>query len=113
MPAISPQPGIMEIDLYVGGQSAIDGRDDVLKLSSNENPLGVPPAAQAAIAAAAAEVHRYPSTDHAGLRAAISDVTGFEADRIICGVGSDEVLQFICQAFTGEFRCQNGSAKWM
>ena len=40
MPPITPQPGIMEIGLYVGGKSAIDGRNDVLKLSSNENPLG-------------------------------------------------------------------------
>lgn len=101
MAPITPQPGIMEIDLYVGGKSAIDGRDDVLKLSSNENPLGPPPSAMAAIAAAASGVHRYPSTDHAELRAAIQEVYGLEADRVICGVGSDEVLQFICQAFTG------------
>ncbi len=98
---ITPQPGIMEIALYQGGQSAIAGRSDILKLSSNENPLGPPPSAIAAIADAAAGTHRYPSTDHAELRAAISDVYGLEADRVICGVGSDEVLQFICQAFTG------------
>ena len=98
---ITPQPGIMEIDLYVGGKSAINGRDDVLKLSSNENPLGPPPSAIAAITEAATGTHRYPSTDHADLRAAISEVYGLEADRLICGVGSDEVLQFICQAFTG------------
>lgn len=101
MPAITPQPGIMEIDLYVGGKSSIDGRADVLKLSSNENPLGPPASAIAAIQQAATQVHRYPSTDHAALRAAIAEVHGLEADRIICGVGSDEVLQFICQSFTG------------
>lgn len=98
---ITPQPGIMEIALYQGGKSEIAGRSDVLKLSSNENPLGPPPSAIAAITAAAIGTHRYPSTDHAELRAAISEVYGLEADRVICGVGSDEVLQFICQAFTG------------
>ncbi len=98
---ITPQPGIMEIALYQGGQSKIDGRADVLKLSSNENPLGPPPSAVAAINEAALGTHRYPSTDHAELRNAISEVYGLEADRIICGVGSDEVLQFVCQAFTG------------
>ena len=82
---ITPQPGIMEIALYQGGKSEIAGRSDVLKLSSNENPLGPPPSAIAAITAAATETHRYPSTDHAGLRAAISDVYGLEADRLICG----------------------------
>lgn len=99
---ITPQPGIMEIALYQGGKSAIAGRDAVLKLSSNENPLGPPPSAVAAMVNAAQETHRYPSTDHADLRAAISQTYGLEADRVICGVGSDEVLQFICQAFTGE-----------
>jgi len=101
MTKIAPQPGIMEIDLYVGGQSAIAGRTDVLKLSSNENPLGPPPAAVEAITQAAQAAHLYPPTDHADLRAAISQVHGLEADRVICGVGSDEVLQFVCQAFTG------------
>ncbi|WP_084861446.1 histidinol-phosphate transaminase [Salibaculum halophilum] len=101
MTKIEPQPGIMEIAPYVGGQSAIAGRTDALKLSSNENPLGPPPAAVEAIAQAARTAHLYPSTDHADLRGAISQVHGLEADRVICGVGSDEVLQFVCQAFTG------------
>lgn len=101
MTQITPQPGIMEIELYQGGKSAIAGRSDVLKLSSNENPLGPVPSALEAVALAAAEMHRYPSTDHAGLRTAIGEVWGLEPDRIICGVGSDEVLQFVTQAFSG------------
>lgn len=101
MNQITPQPGIMEIKLYQGGKSSIAGRADVLKLSSNENPLGPVPAALEATANAAREMHRYPATDHAGLRAAIAEVWGLEAERIICGVGSDEVLQFVTQAFAG------------
>lgn len=101
MQAMQPQPGIMEIDLYVGGKSTLGDRTDVLKLSSNENPLGPPPVAIEAIAAAAADTHRYPSTDHAELRAAIADRWDLDAARIICGVGSDEVLQFVTQAFAG------------
>ena len=100
--AITPQTGILQISLYQGGASTLAGRDDVLKLSSNENPMGPPSAAIAAITQAASSAHRYPPTDHAGLRAAIQDIYGFDADRVICGVGSDEVLQFICQAFAGE-----------
>lgn len=101
MTDITAQPGIMEIDLYVGGKATLDGHENVLKLSSNENPLGPPPAAQTAIVQAASGTHLYPSTDHAELRAAIAEVHGLEAGRIICGVGSDEVLQFVCQAFSG------------
>jgi len=98
---IQPQPGIMEIALYVSGESTLAGRDDVLKLSSNENPYGPSEAAKAAFAAAAGVLHRYPSTDHAALRQAIGAVHGLDPDRIICGVGSDEVLQFITQSYAG------------
>ena len=98
---IEPQPGIMQIALYQGGASAIAGRSDVLKLSSNENPLGPPPAAVEAIRAHAGAVHLYPSTHHAALRTAIGEVHGLDPDRVICGVGSDEVLQFVTQAYAG------------
>ncbi|MEM8576865.1 MAG: histidinol-phosphate transaminase [Pseudomonadota bacterium] len=91
----------MDIALYVGGKAALDGRADVLKLSANENPLGPPPAAVEAIKAAAADAHLYPNTDHAGLRAAIGEVWSLDPARIICGVGSDEVLQFVSQAYAG------------
>lgn len=101
MSQLTPQPGIMEIALYQGGKSQLDGVDEVLKLSSNENPLGPPIAAREAVAEAAAAMHLYPSTDHAGLRAAIGEVWGLDPARIICGVGSDEVLQFVTQAFAG------------
>ena len=96
-----PQPGILDIALYVSGESGLPGRSEVLKLSSNENPRGPSPAARAAFAAAAAELHRYPPTDHAALRRAIGAVHGLDPDRIVCGVGSDEVLQFVAQAYAG------------
>lgn len=102
MTRITPKPGIMEIDLYVSGESKLAGHDDVLKLSSNENPLGCSPAAATAFAEAAGNLHRYPSTDHAELRQAIADVHGLDADRIICGVGSDEILQFVTYAFAAQ-----------
>ena len=99
--SITPQPGIMDIALYVGGQSRLEGHADPLKLSSNENPYGPSPRAVAALEQSAATLHRYPSTDHADLRAAIAAIHGLDADRIICGVGSDEVLQFIAQCYAG------------
>ena len=48
MSRITPQPGIMEIELYVGGKSTVEGVSDVVKLSSNENPYGCSDAAKAA-----------------------------------------------------------------
>ncbi|SMX31996.1 histidinol-phosphate transaminase [Maliponia aquimaris] len=101
MTAIKPQPGIMDIALYVGGKSHVEGVTQVVKLSSNENPFGPSPAAQEAVKRAVHEMHRYPPTDHANLRAAIAEVHKLDAERIICGVGSDEIIAFLCQAYAG------------
>jgi histidinol-phosphate aminotransferase len=101
MTQIEPQPGIMNIALYTGGKSHVEGVSNVIKLSANENPFGPSEMVKEAVARAAHDLHRYPSTDHAALRAAIAEVHDLKADQIICGVGSDEVLQFLCQAFAG------------
>lgn len=101
MAGIRPQPGIMDIALYQGGASHVDGVTDIIKLSSNENPFGPSPAAIDAARASADSLHRYPPTDHADLRAAIGDVHGLDPDRIICGVGSDEIIAFLCYAYAG------------
>ncbi len=99
--AIRPQPGIMEIALYVGGQAQIPGVANVVKLSSNENPAGPSDKAREAFQRSVHQLHRYPSTDHAALRAAIADVHGLDRDRVICGVGSDEILTLLAQAYAG------------
>lgn len=101
MSRIEPQPGIMDIELYVSGASTIEGVKDVTKLSSNENPFGASDVAKAAHAKTGLDMHRYPNTDHGALRHAIAEVHGLEVDRIICGAGSDEVLQFVTQSFAG------------
>ncbi|MEL6531560.1 MAG: histidinol-phosphate transaminase [Pseudomonadota bacterium] len=96
-----PQPGILDISPYVGGKSTLGGHDRVIKLSSNENPFGPPPAAVTAMQATLASMHRYPSTDHAALRGAIGEVHGLDPARIILGVGSDEILTLLAQAYAG------------
>lgn len=101
MTKITPQPGIMDISLYQGGAAHVDGVENVIKLSSNENPLGPSPKAAEAVRNSASEIHRYPSTDHAKLRAAIGEAMGLDPERIICGVGSDEIITFLCQAYAG------------
>jgi histidinol-phosphate aminotransferase len=99
--SITPKPGILDIALYQGGESKLPGFVAPLKLSSNENPFGPPPSAVSAMAEAATMAHRYPSTDHMGLRTALSEVNGLDPARIICGVGSDEIITLLCQAYAG------------
>ena len=101
MTRIVPQPGIMDIALYVGGQSHLEGKANVLKLSSNENPLGAPESAREAFGRAGRDLNRYPSTDHAELRQAIGEVWGLDPRRIVCGVGSGELLQLLAQIYAG------------
>lgn len=100
-PTIRPQPGIAEIALYVGGEARLPGHAAPLKLSSNENPFGPSPKALAAFRAAADRLHVYPDSGHASLRAAIGRAHGLDPARVVCGVGSDEIISFLCQGYAG------------
>ena len=94
------KPWIASIHAYVPGRSTgADGRE-LIKLSANENPLGTSPAALAARAAAATP-DRYPDPDSVALRGAIGAVHGIDPARIVCGTGSDELLNLAAQAFAG------------
>ena len=101
MNKITPQPGIMDIAIYQSGAAHVAGVSNVVKLSSNENPLGPSPRAIEAMQAAAAQMNRYPSSDHSGLRRAIGEVHGLDPEQIICGAGSDEIIAFLCQCYAG------------
>ncbi|MEO0682015.1 MAG: histidinol-phosphate transaminase [Pseudomonadota bacterium] len=98
---IAPQPGILSIEPYVGGESGAPGANRIIKLSSNENPHGCSPAATEAFAACAGALAVYPDGGHARLRRAIAEVHGLEAERLICGNGSDELLALIAQGYAG------------
>jgi histidinol-phosphate aminotransferase len=96
-----PRPGVMDIPLYEGGKSRIQGISRVIKLSSNEAALGPSPKAVAAYAERQAALHRYPAGDSGELRAAIAEVHGLDPARLICGAGSDEILSLLCRAYAG------------
>lgn len=90
-----PLPNILEITPYKGGQSL----DNAHKLSSNENPLGCSPLASAAVERAAKTLELYPDGSAAALREAIAGKYGLDADRIVCGSGSDEIFQLLARAY--------------
>jgi histidinol-phosphate aminotransferase len=91
----------MDIQPYVGGESAIEGVARIVKLSSNEGALGPSPKAMAAYADFAAEIHRYPDGGATRLRQAIAQRYGLDAGRIVCGAGSDELIGMLCRAYAG------------
>ena len=96
-----PKAGILDIAPYVPGKSAAAKGVRTHKLSSNESPLGPSPQAIAAYRELAGALHYYPDGGATKLREAIAQRHGLNADRIVCGAGSDELLQLIAHAYLG------------
>jgi histidinol-phosphate aminotransferase len=94
-----PRPGVLDIAPYVPGKSGAPGVAKVFKLSANETPLGPSPKAIEAYKAAAAHLEDYPEGSSAILREAIGRSFGLDPGRIICGAGSDEILNFLAHAY--------------
>lgn len=96
-----PCSGVLDIAPYVPGKSKGTGGKTLYKLSSNETPLGPSPKAIEAYREGAGNLELYPDGAATALREAIADVHGLNAERIICGTGSDEILNLIAQAYIG------------
>jgi len=94
------KPWIEGIHAYVPGKSTgKDGRS-LVKLSANENPFGCSASALAALATDHAPA-AYPDPDASALRAALGRQHGIDPARIVCGTGSDELLNLAAQGFAG------------
>ncbi len=77
------------------------GIDQVIKLASNENPLGPPAGAVAAAREALTRAHRYPDGAVTELRQALGEHLGVPPSQIVVGSGSVEVIALLVQAFLG------------
>ena len=105
-----PRGGILDINAYVPGRSEAPGAAKVFKLSANETPLGPSPKAIEAYRAAAASLAEYPDGASTALRQAIGKAFGLDPARIVCGTGSDELLNLLAQAYLSE-GCEGISTK--
>ncbi len=95
---------LLSIRPYVPGRPIQDvmrefGLARVIKMASNENPLGPSPKAVAAIQAMLGELHRYPDGAAQDLRSAIAMHTGLPRDAVFVGNGSDEVIKLVAETF--------------
>ena len=97
-----PRKGVLEIDAYVPGKSSAPGIAKVFKLSSNETPLGPSPRAIAAYQAVGAHLEDYPDGSASDLREAIGRAFGLDPDRIVCGAGSDDLLNLLARAYLAD-----------
>ena len=93
--------GVLRIDAYQQGASNVPGVCTPIKLSSNESSFGPCNAAIEAYHNAADELHRYPDGSQKELREAIATTYQLQASNIVCGNGSDELIQMVIRAYAG------------
>jgi len=94
-----PRPGVLDIAPYVPGKSTAPGVDKVFKLSSNESPFGPSKNAVAAYNTAAGRLEDYPDGSVTELRMAIGRAFGLDPARVVCGAGSDDLLNLLAHAY--------------
>lgn len=110
-------PGILSLEAYTPGMPIEElqrrlGIADVVKLASNENPLGPSPKVKAALAAAVGggNLALYPDGSGFSLKQKIAQYHGIEANRITLGNGSNDILEFLSRIYVGPGRAAMYSA---
>jgi len=100
-------PYLREVKPYVPGLTSREAAEryhismeKLIKLSSNESPLGPSPLALQAASRMLNELHRYPDSKAHALRQEIADMEGLEPENVIVGAGSSEIMSFIIRAFS-------------
>src|SRR5262245_50264766 len=93
LPVYQPGRPIEEVARELGLPAA-----DVIKLASNENPLGPSPAALAAMEKTIQSLHLYPDGNAFYLKRKLADKLGIEPANLILGNGSNEIIEFIGHA---------------
>ena len=99
-------PSIEALPAYQAGKSIEEvarefGLAEVIKLASNENPLGPSPRAVEAIVRAAPGVHRYPDDAAPALRGALADRHRVAPEQVVLGAGSTDLVELSVRAFAG------------
>jgi len=102
--ALQVHPDIRSLSPYVPGKPIDElqrelGLTRVIKLASNENPLGPSPRALAALSGVQDMLHRYPDGGAYRLRQAIADRWKVAREQVILGNGSDEILGLLARTF--------------
>ena len=89
----------IKIEAYKPGRSKIGKIKDIVKLSANESALGISTRARKIISAKTINISKYPDSNSKDLRKELSKMYNCDFNKIICGAGSDEIIQIICQLY--------------
>nr|WP_314492729.1 histidinol-phosphate transaminase [uncultured Pseudomonas sp.] len=100
------QPGVQLLSPYIPGKPVDELAREldidpatIVKLASNENPLGPSPKALAAIKDELAELTRYPDGNGFALKSLLSNQCGVQLDQVTLGNGSNDVLELVARAY--------------
>ena len=100
------QPGVQQLSPYVPGKPVDELAREldidpatIVKLASNENPLGASPRALAAIRDELAELTRYPDGNGFALKSLLSSQCGVQLDQVMLGNGSNDILELVARAY--------------
>ncbi|OEC35334.1 histidinol-phosphate aminotransferase [Pseudomonas cuatrocienegasensis] len=100
------QPGVQKLSPYVPGKPVDElarelGLDPagIVKLASNENPLGPSPKALQAIAAEFSELTRYPDGNGFALKSLLAERCGVQVSQVTLGNGSNDILELVARAY--------------
>ena len=96
---INPLSHFRNMPLYESGESVIQGKYNVVKLSANENMNGPCNEVRNQFAYYSKNIFEYPDSNQFALRSKIGEVHDIDPNRIICGAGSDEIIQLLCRCF--------------
>ena len=96
---VTPKFKKFKIEAYKPGKSKVRKLKKVIKLSANESALGISPKAKRLISNKKMILDKYPDGKSQVLRKAISKKYNCDFNKIICGAGSDEVIQMLCQLY--------------
>ena len=89
----------IRIKAYKPGKSKVGKLKNIIKLSANESALGISPKVKKILSAKNINASKYPDSKSGNLRKEISKKYNCNFDKIICGSGSDEIIQMICQLY--------------
>ncbi len=98
---LPPRPGILGISPYVPGRSSVNGQKNAIRLAANESAFGPSLRAVEAYETLGPSLHRYPDGGANNLREALGSLHGIDPTRIVCGAGSDEILQLLAKSYAG------------
>ena len=96
---IVPKFKAFNIEAYKPGKSNIGKLKKIIKLSANESALGVSPSVKKILNNRNLTLSKYPDGKAKALRKEISKNYKCDFNKIICGAGSDEIIQMICQLY--------------